>query len=108
MSGRVCRAISATFIQPSIKCVKRTNNPVAVASLLHTLRVAGAGEQVKALASRAAEHVPLDSSRAAVDLLTALRKADAGEPFRRLIGRLPAEGQFQLFFEQIDGQGRYR
>lgn len=84
------------------------DNPYTVAGLLDRLREAGAGEQVTALADRAAAHVPLDDPRAVAGLLSRLREAGAQEQAAALAGRLPEAGMFELFREQEDRQDRFR
>ena len=53
------------------------DDPVDVASLLASLRAAGAHEQAAALASRAAAHAPLDNPGGVASLLDSLREAGA-------------------------------
>ena len=66
------------------------DDPAAVASLLGTLRGAGAEEQVTALADRAIAHVPLDDPGAVAWLLDTLREAGAEEQVTALLRRDPA------------------
>jgi len=71
--------------------------PAAVASLLKTLRRAGAGDQVAALLARdRAAHAKLDDPRAVAGLRWALHRAYAVGQAEALTARLPAEGLFDL------------
>jgi len=66
--------------------------------------LAGAREQVAALASRAAAHAPLDAPGAVAELAVAeLREAGAHDQAASLAGRLPSAGLFKVFLGQ---QGR--
>jgi glycine cleavage system regulatory protein/spore maturation protein SpmB len=66
------------------------DNPDAVASLLDTLREAGATGPVTALADRAAAHASLDSPDAVASLLDTLREAGATGPVTVLADRAAA------------------
>ena len=66
------------------------DHPAAVASLLDSLRRVGAGEQVTALAERAAARIPLDHPAAVASLLDSLREAGAGEQVTALAERAAA------------------
>ena len=61
-----------------------------MASLLDSLREAGADEQAAALAQRAAAHAPLDNPDAVAWLLDSLREAGADEQAAALLARDPA------------------
>jgi hypothetical protein len=67
------------------------DDPVAVASLLHGLREAGAHQQAEALARRAAAHAPLDNPDAVALLLRSLRAAGARQQAAALAGRAAAD-----------------
>ena len=58
--------------------------------MLDRLRAAGADEQARALADRAAAHVPLDDPAAAARLLDSLRELGADEQVTALLHRDPA------------------
>ena len=66
------------------------DDPRGVASLLFSLREAGADEQATALAGRAAAHMSLDDPRGVAYLLESLRQAGAGEQAAALLARDPA------------------
>ena len=67
------------------------DNPPAVASLLDSLREAGANEQATALLARdPAAHAPLDDPPAVARLLESLREAGAQEQAAALAGRAAA------------------
>ena len=66
------------------------DRPGDVASLLDSLREAGAHEQTAALAARAAAGAPLDDPRAVASLLDSLRQAGAHEQAATLLARDPA------------------
>ena len=66
------------------------DDPRGVASLLFSLREAGADEQATALAGRAAAHTPLDNPRGVAYLLESLRQAGADEQATALLARDPA------------------
>ena len=61
--------------------------PAAVATLLDSLREAGADEQVTVLATRAADHTNLDDPGHVAILLDSLREAGAGEQVTALATR---------------------
>ena len=63
------------------------DDPGGVASLLDSLREAGADEQAAALAGRAAAHAPLDDPGGVASLLDSLREAGAHEQAAALAGR---------------------
>jgi hypothetical protein len=82
--------------------------PAAVASLLETLRRAGAADQVAALLARdRAAHAKLDDPRAVAGLRRALHRAYAVGQAEALTARLPAEGLFDLFCEETNNQEAY-
>jgi hypothetical protein len=66
------------------------DDPRGVASLLFSLREAGADEQATGLADRAAAHTPLDNPRGVAYLLESLRQAGADEQATALLARDPA------------------
>jgi hypothetical protein len=71
-----------------------------VATLLSSLREAGAPKHTAALAARAAAHAPLDNPGDMARLLRSLREAGAHEQAAALVARLPTVGMFRLFLEQ--------
>ena len=71
-----------------------------MASLLDSLRGAGADEQATALAGRAAARAALDNPDGVASLLNSLREAGAHGQAAALADRLPAAGMFELFLEQ--------
>ena len=66
------------------------DTPYEVVRLLDALREAGAGDEVKVLASRAAAHAPLDTPAAVAGLLDVLREAGAGDEVKVLASRAAA------------------
>ena len=83
-------------------------DPYAVASLLDSLRAAGAQDQVTALADRAAAQALLTYSPAVASLLNSLRAAGARDQVTELTDRLPGAGMFDLFDKQEDRLDRFR
>jgi hypothetical protein len=80
-----------------------------VASLLDSLREAGADEQAAALLRRdPAAGVALDNPYGVARLLDSLREAGAREQAAALADRLPGAGLFNLFREQDSRQDRFR
>ena len=69
---------------------RRPRRPGGVASLLDSLREAGADEQAAALAARAAAHAALDDPVDVASLLDSLREAGAHEQAAALAGRAAA------------------
>src|SRR5262249_59353208 len=67
------------------------DDPYAVAYLLGILREVGAGQQVTALASRAAAKAALDDPGAVAHLLDSLLKAGAGQQVTALASRVAAK-----------------
>ncbi len=80
----------------------------AVNHLLGVLGETRALEQISALATRAAVHAPLDNTVEVDHLLATLREAGAEDLARTLIDRLPAEGRFGLFRQQLGNETRFR
>ena len=84
------------------------DNPFAVAWLLDALHEAGAAGQTIALADRAAAQTDLDNPEGAARLLHVLREAGADQQANLLVGRLPAEGRFDLFLREAGDEVRFR
>ena len=84
------------------------DDPFDVARLLNVLRSVGTQEQDALLAREPAAHVSLDDPGDVAGLLTTLRDAGAEEQVRTLVNRLPGEGHFGLFREQIGHQMAFR
>ena len=79
-----------------------------MASLLRSLREAGAHEQAAALLARdPAAHTALDDPGEVARLLDRMRQG-AHEQAAALIGRLPAAGMFELFLEQKGPADQFR
>ena len=85
------------------------DHPSGVAGLLGALHKVGADTQVTTLASRAAAEASLDDPNVVDRLADALREVGAMAQAVELIGRLPAPGQYLLFWmkEQLEGQFRF-
>ena len=79
-----------------------------MASLLDSLRQAGAHEQAAALPARAAAHAPLDDPDGVASLLDSLREAGAHDQAAALTDRLSAAGMFELFLEQNGPADQFR
>jgi hypothetical protein len=79
-----------------------------LASLLASLRKAGAHEQAAALAARAAAHADLDNPGGVAVMLERLQEAGADDQAAALTGRLPAAGMFELFLKQQGPADRFR
>ncbi|MFF0690780.1 hypothetical protein ACFYUG_32270 [Streptomyces albogriseolus] len=70
-----------------------------MATLLLELRNVGAGEQVTALAARAATEITLHNQDAVDRLLESMREVGAGEQATALASRLSAVGRFDQFIQ---------
>ena len=88
--GRRARHEQAAALAGRAAAHAALDDPGAVASLLDSLREAGADEQAAALAARAAAHAPLDDPGAVARLLDSLREAGAHEQAAALAGRAAA------------------
>ena len=81
--------------------------PASVADLLKAMWNAGAVEQVRALARRAAEECG-NLTTGPGSLLNALRDVGAEAEAATLMNRLPAEGCFESFLVEGDNKVVYR
>ena len=81
--------------------------PASVADLLKAMWNAGAVEQARALARRAAEECG-NLSTGPGSLLNALRDVGAEAEAATLMNRLPAEGCFESFLAEGDNKDAYR
>jgi hypothetical protein len=99
----------ATDLRPGqwVTVHARLDDPVGVASLLGSMREAGAERQCSALLARVAAHVSLGGPAEVAHLLNRMREAGAEQQAKTLVGRLPAEGYFGLFTEQPGLSKRY-
>jgi hypothetical protein len=85
------------------------DNPYYVASLLGSLREAGAHEQAAALLARdPAAQAALDDPGAVASLLGSLREAGAHEQAAALACRLPGAGLFKLFLKHRGSADQFR
>lgn len=83
-------------------------HPDSFHPLLHKLRAAGADEQLRSLAARIAESIPLDYPKGLDRLLDTLQSLGAGEAATKLVDRLPAAGLFSFYRYRVGGQARFR
>ena len=107
--GRRARTSRPPSCWPAIPPPTPTSTTrIGVASLLDSLRRAGAHEQADALASRAAAHTAFGDPDAVAYLLDVLRAAGAHEQAATLVSRLPAVGMFGLYLEQEGAADQFR
>ena len=88
--GRTAYVANSALLRRDPAAHVSLDDPVGVASLLYSLRAAGAQDQFAALADRAAAHAPLDNPHAMASLLGSLRRAGAYEQAPTLAYRPPA------------------
>jgi hypothetical protein len=83
-------------------------HPDSFHPLLHKLRAAGADEQLRSLAARIAESIPLDYPKGLDRLLDTLQSLGAGKEATKLVDRLPAAGLFAFYCYRVGGETRFR